>query len=267
MNELFYKSIDSAFEQIAPWLLPCSAASSGVRTSLAIEELANLKVTLENFLGATNYAEGLKVQKIEEFYEEHGGKDSQRDELQALFISYGSDKATTHNYHLLYSCLFNPDEVGRVFEIGLGTNNLDVASNMGALGKPGASLRAFRDFFPRSDIFGADIDSRVLFAEDRIICFEVDQHKIESLEGLSSKIGQPEFDLMIDDGLHAPVANLNSLCFFANHIRRDGWIVIEDVPWMNLFFWRLIASRLSSRFDCRFLICKGLHMFVAKKNA
>ena len=53
-----------------------------------------------------------------------------------------------------------------IFEVGLGTNNVDVPSNMGKDGKPGASLRAWRDYFPN-----ADIDTRILFKEDKIQTF------------------------------------------------------------------------------------------------
>ena len=70
------------------------------------------------------------------------------DELKGKFNEYGSDKAGIHNYYLIYSCiLHDPNSISSLMEIGLGTNNTDIPSNMGAHGKPGASLRAFRDFF------------------------------------------------------------------------------------------------------------------------
>ena len=39
---------------------------------------------------------------------------------------------------------------------------------MGIKGKPGASVRAFRDYFDKAIIYGADIDSKILFFEKRI---------------------------------------------------------------------------------------------------
>ena len=39
---------------------------------------------------------------------------------------------------------------------------------MGTEGKPGASLRAFRDFCMNAEVIWADIDKRILFKEDRI---------------------------------------------------------------------------------------------------
>ena len=61
--------------------------------------------------------------------------------------------------------------VNKIFEIGLGTNNIDIVSTMGKKGHPGASLRAFRDFCPNAEIYGADFDSRILFQEKvKLLC-------------------------------------------------------------------------------------------------
>ena len=57
-------------------------------------------------------------------------------------------------------------------------------SNMGERGKPGASLKAYRDFFKNSEIYGADIDSQILFKDDRISTYYVDQTKERSLKKL-----------------------------------------------------------------------------------
>src|SRR4051794_10206623 len=66
--------------------------------------------------------------------------------LKERFDFYGSDKANPHDYHLLYGILLaETDKIGRIFEVGLGTAHEDIPSNMGREGRPGASLRAFRD--------------------------------------------------------------------------------------------------------------------------
>jgi hypothetical protein len=101
----------------------------------------------------------------------------------------------------------------RLLEIGLGTNNPDVVSTMGASGKPGASLRAFRDFLPNARVFGADIDGRILFEEERILTYYVDQTRSISFDELADKLGNEGFDLVIDDGLHSPNANIATMIF------------------------------------------------------
>jgi 23S rRNA U2552 (ribose-2'-O)-methylase RlmE/FtsJ len=104
----------------------------------------------------------------------------------------------------------------------MGSNNLDVVSNMGAGGRPGASLRAFRDFLPNAQIYGADIDDSILFQENRIKTFPVDQLNPEALSRLGELIPDNYFDLIIDDGLHAPDANVNTLSFALGKVAPGG---------------------------------------------
>jgi len=98
--------------------------------------------------------------------------------LGQLFDYYGSNKNSHHFYTPYYADLLAQtcrNENVCVLEIGLGSNNTDTPSNMEKAGKPGASLRAFRDFCPEAQIFGADIDRRILFEEERIRTTWVDQ--------------------------------------------------------------------------------------------
>jgi hypothetical protein len=75
--------------------------------------------------------------------------------IKVLFDQYGSDKSAGHDYHLLYGPLLESRGASAVLEIGLGTNNDHLVSHMTSRGKPGASLRAFRDFLPGGQIYGA----------------------------------------------------------------------------------------------------------------
>jgi hypothetical protein len=83
--------------------------------------------------------------------------------LSQLCDRYGSDKgeiqATGHPYGWpshTYADLMDGrfghcrESVKKVFECGLGTNNPALASSMGVYGKPGASLRVWRDYFPNA---------------------------------------------------------------------------------------------------------------------
>ncbi len=111
------------------------------------------------------------------------------EKLKSLFNRYGSDKSQRHDYHHVYGrILSKPDQVRTILEIGLGTNNTDVVSNMGESGKPGISLRAFRDFASQAKVFGADIDSRILFEEDRIQTYWVDQTDLSSFTQLETSV-------------------------------------------------------------------------------
>lgn len=185
-------------------------------------------------------------------------------ELAERFAFYGSDKSTAHNYHLLYSSLLSNADVRSIFEIGLGTNNPKIVSTMGKNGRPGASLRAFRDVFKDAEVFGADIDSGVLFQEERIKTFWVDQMNADTLAGIELPKNLL-FDLMIDDGLHAPVANLNSLGFFLPRLRVGGWAVVEDVNPLTSDIWRLVTALIEPRYSGSLIATQSASVFVAQR--
>lgn len=162
--------------------------------------------------------------------------------LSELFEKYGSDKHR-NGYSPIYSEVLK--KIGKeelfLLEIGLGTNNPEMISSMGIKGKPGASLRAFRDYLPYGQICGADIDKDILFSDDRIETRWVDQTNLMTLKELPASFGNPSFDLVIDDGLHSSEANLNTLLFWMDSAPQGGWLVIEDIPERTLDVWRIVA--------------------------
>jgi len=137
-----------------------------------------------------------------------------------------------HNYTTFYYSIFNElrNKNLRIFELGLGTNNVNLPSNMGIDGIPGASLYGWEEFFPNSCIFGADIDSDILFDTDKIKTFYCDQTNPESIKNMWNKPQLNEnFDIIIEDGLHKFHANV---CFFDNSIHKlkpNGYYIIEDI--------------------------------------
>jgi len=187
--------------------------------------------------------------------------------LADLFNEYGSDKSTAHDYHLLYGALLADSTENEldILEIGLGTNNTRILANMGNQGKPGASLRAFRDYLPNSHIFGADIDRKILFSEERIKTFPVDQLDSQSFDDLSRNLGERKFDLIIDDGLHVPNANLNTLLFGLRLLKNDGCMVVEDISNESLSIWKIASVILSERYQTHIVRCRGGNMFVVAK--
>jgi hypothetical protein len=154
--------------------------------------------------------------------------------LTDLMNYYGSDKGgfnKDHNFSDYYSTIFfdKKESVKNILEIGLGTNNIKVPSNMGLQGKPMASLRAWKDYFVNANVYGADIDKEILKNEDRIKTFYVDQTNSISISELYKNLGDINFDIIIDDGLHEYNANI---CLFENsfkYLSRQGIYIIEDV--------------------------------------
>jgi len=162
--------------------------------------------------------------------------------LARLFKFYGSDKSTTHNYHIVYGAIMpylgaSP----RILEIGLGTNNPGIISTMGPLGKPGASLRAFMEFAPQSCVHGGDIDPTIFVEGARV--FEVDQRDLSSFEKIKSE-GALVYDLIIDDGMHTADTHINTLNFALGAMSQRGICVIEDINESNLPIWSIVQEIL-----------------------
>lgn len=155
--------------------------------------------------------------------------------LCGIMARCGSDKGPNptrgdwHNYTGVYHELFGDrsGEALNVFELGLGTNNVNVPSNMGPSGVPGASIRGWKEYFGQSHIFGADIDRAILFTEDRIHTVYCDQTNPRVIRDMWATL--PDMDIIIEDGLHTFEANVT---FFENSIHKlkeGGLYVIEDV--------------------------------------
>jgi hypothetical protein len=166
-------------------------------------------------------------------------KDSSRSDLNEIFSQHGSDKGgnrfpSTHAYADFYEVLLHPLRFERIniFECGIGSNNSAIKGYMGDDAVPGASLRAWRDWFPLAQVYGADIDSGAVFQESRIQTFQMDQTDRQSirrywaqvLDGKSTK-----FDLMVDDGLHTVSAAYTLFHESSELLSERGFYVIEDL--------------------------------------
>lgn len=243
--------------------VPNSAGDSDTLLNLTLQAVSQTFPLLSRLLGVVGHAKLMPV-RLESLPADARGR-AAAETLKRLFAEFGSDKSTGRNYHLLYGdILKNTDEVTCVLEIGLGTNHLDVASNMGESGMPGASLRAFRQLLPNATIFGADVDRRVLFEEDRISTFFVDQTDLASFESLDANIPNA-VDLIIDDGLHAPNANLAVLSFGLAKLKNRGWLVIEDIPERAIPLWQVVAALLPPTFPSRLLRAEGGLVFAVQR--
>lgn len=141
-------------------------------------------------------------------------------DLCQIMAKHGSDKALGwHNYTLVYSMLFDEirASVTNFFELGIGTIN------------SGASLRGWKDYFKKANIFGADILDEALFTEHRIQTYQCDQLDKKSIEALWSNFKTIEFDVILEDGLHTYEANIH---FFENSfhkVKKGGFYIIEDI--------------------------------------
>ena len=110
---------------------------------------------------------------------------------------------------------------------------------MGLDGKPGASLRAFRDYLGIK-IYGADVDKSILFEEKNIQTYFIDQLENKTIRNIKEYI--PKLDLIIDDGLHQPDANLNVILELLDHLNPNGILVIEDIEPNFVHIFKIIEK-------------------------
>jgi hypothetical protein len=165
--------------------------------------------------------------------------------LNMLCDIYGSDKGSmiddikyetyngyAHNYTKIYSLLFSPLKMEKIniLEVGLGTNNTSIPSNMGELGKPGASLRVWKDYFNNASIYGADVDKDILFQEDRITTGYMDQLDKNSIEEFFKNLDLLGFDYLV--GYGAKDASAKFLEYIKRIMKevidRDWFLCVEN---------------------------------------
>jgi hypothetical protein len=168
-----------------------------------------------------------------------------------VMTKYGSDKGNDwHNYTTVYSVLFEEfrDQPVRIFELGLGTNNPGAPSSMGVYGRPGASLRGWRELFPNALVYGADIDRSILFQDDRIETFYCDQLDQASIHELWSQMDQESgLDIIVEDGLHTFEASISFLEGSIARLRPRGIYVIEDIMTSMVDRWKDQLERIYSK--------------------
>jgi SAM-dependent methyltransferase len=156
-----------------------------------------------------------------------------RTRMCRVMMRHGCDKSyPSQCITTVYSTLFKGlrNRPLRVFELGLGSNNPKIPSNMGTNGIPGASLRGWREIFPCAQVFGADIDRDILFQENQIKTFYCDQLCQQSICDLWSHPAlQGGADIIIEDALHTFEANTSFLEGSLEHLRPGGIYVVEDI--------------------------------------
>lgn len=178
---------------------------------------------------------------ISQLCDKHG---SDKGEIISLGHPYRWPSHTYADYYfrMFSHCRFH---VRKVFECGVGTNNPNLISSMGVNGKPGASLRVWRDFFPNATIYGADIDEEILFQEQRIITNYMNQLDPDSINKYWANLNESEFDFMIDDGLHTFEAGSTLFINSIKHLSKDGIYIIEDVLPNDLLMYKNFFSKLN----------------------
>jgi len=214
----------------------------------------NINETIPKIAQIAEFEDKNKILVYSIFYDQKKHKNTEKikDKLSQNLEIYGSDKVR-NNYHLIYSCILQDmDHSYNILEIGLGTNDPKVVSSMGLSGKPGASVKALKDTFTTSKIYGADVDKKILFSEERIKTFFVDQNNPETFKNITDNVKE-EFDLIIDDGLHYQLSNLNTLLFALNNLKIGGFFIIEDIGIWTIDTWKIVNKVIPKNFESQII--------------
>lgn len=166
---------------------------------------------------------------------------------------HGSDKGNGwHNFTMIYHRMFQDvrHQSLKIFELGLGTTSLHFPSSMGPNGRPLASHRGWREYFPNATIYGADIDPDIITQEeDRIHTFFVDQRDTASVHALWKHFQSEQFDIMIDDGLHEIEHNIHFLKNSIHKLTENGLYFIEDIKRKNVDALRRALQQMHLEFE------------------
>lgn len=180
-------------------------------------------------------------------------------ELCKIMKKYGSDKGLGyHNYTTLYHLLFSSlkDSQINILEVGLGTNNINIPSNMGVNGVPGASLRGWEEYFtnPESVIIGLDIDKDILFQTKKIKTFYCDQTDINSINNVWRENSNIEkFDIILDDGLHTYEAGITFLENSIHKLKKGGIYIIEDLMPVTQILLKYKIQELKEKYNLNYI--------------
>jgi len=145
------------------------------------------------------------------------GKDN---DLNKLGEIYRTDKIQQHHYGQHYMSHFNKyrDEKIKMLEIGVGGYEKSTSG--------GKSLRMWKAYFPKGEIFALDIYDKSPLQEDRIKIFHGSQVDTEFMNNTIETIG--DLDIIIDDGSHINEHVIETFGQLFPKLKDGGVYVIED---------------------------------------
>lgn len=144
--------------------------------------------------------------------------------LGELFTRFGSDKDREHSYGPVYDELFYPyrETATALLEIGV---------------MHGASLFAWRAYFPHAQITGMDHWATPI-VDERIRTVRADSTKLgEVREGFALEGVKTPFDIIVDDGCHWLDDQRATWQNLREYLRPGGIYVIEDLQSTEAMDW------------------------------
>jgi hypothetical protein len=143
-----------------------------------------------------------------------------RKNLTFLARYYGTDKWGVHHYTPHYTAHFEPFRLKKINILEIGVGGYDKPN------KGGASLRMWKKYFPRGQVYSVDIYDKAPLQEDRIRIFKGSQTDPVLWEKIFHEV--PEFNLIIDDGSHINSDVIKTFRLLFPRLACGGIYVVED---------------------------------------
>lgn len=142
--------------------------------------------------------------------------------LEELFNRYGCDKSKKHQYHTVYEPQFHSirEQKLNILEVGVFK---------------GASTQAWLEYFPNATLYGLDVFTRIdtsnieILKDPRVRWLKADSTSNRTTDLAAQAWPDIVFDIIIDDGLHTPRANADTLKNLFPFLKPTGMYFIEDV--------------------------------------
>ena len=142
-----------------------------------------------------------------------------RPKLRELAEMHDASKGHNCNAYEIFLTGFR-DRPVNLLEIGIGGDWNDPSSG-------GGSLRMWRDYFPRGQIFGIDLFDKSPHVTDRIHVRQGSQDDSDFLRAVATEMGA--IDVIIDDGSHFSSHVIKSFETLFPYLRSGGIYIVEDI--------------------------------------
>jgi hypothetical protein len=138
--------------------------------------------------------------------------------LHALGLQAGTDKATNHQFTQIYPYVLESLRSTRFDMIEIGTYKSE-------------SLRMWERYFPHARVHGADRGGNSITFSERLL--KLDQSLTADIQRVAKS---RNWTVVIDDGSHKPLHQLNTFMHFFPALAHGGIYIIEDT---ETSFWSL----------------------------
>lgn len=135
------------------------------------------------------------------------------DPLTEIGLKHSTDKAVDHNFTPWYHSKLNHLRNLPINVLEIGVFHAQ-------------SLRTWKDYFPKANIYGFDINDRRCYIEERIFIEQGDQTDIPFIQSVFDDI---KFDLIIDDGGHTMFQQQTTFVNIFDRLNNNGVYILEDL--------------------------------------